>query len=512
MFVEKYLGGCRWGISLRLLTVLLLAFMLAPLSAVATSGNAENGKKIYMKRCWWCHGKTGEADGPAAEFLIPPPRDFSMGVYKYKTSQAKDMVVMDEDIFKRISLGMPGTGMPAWSDMLSETDRWDLVAFVKSLTDMFEEPPTKLDYSGKIKSSPESIEKGKKAFQEAKCFECHGQTGKGSLIKKLKEDSGKRVWPRNLTKPWTFRGGTAVEDIYSRVTNGIPNTPMPSFFAETTGKGKLSEEDRWNVANYVRSLFDESNHVKEGENVVKGIYREEMPKDEKDSAWDDAVPTAFRLVPQIIQKKRYFTPTNDSVQVKAFYNKEEVAFLLQWDDRTKSIPGDSDAEALAWDGLKPDAIAIQTPVKLEASAKPYFGHGDATHPVSMLYWNSTGATAMMTTKGSGTREDSDAKAAGLSSTASFDNGTWRVMFKRKLATPNLEKDTQFKAGEYMPMAFANWDGSNGEGGSKHTLTTWYWLLLMPDTGSSVVMIPGAVFLALALGQLAIAGYLGRENT
>ena len=32
---------------------------------------------------------------------------------------------------------------------------------------------------------------------------------------------------------------------------------------------------------------------------------------------------------------------------------------------------------------------------------------------------------------------------------------------------------------FIPVSFANWDGSNGEVGSKHTLTAWYWLYLTP---------------------------------
>jgi hypothetical protein len=31
------------------------------------------------------------------------------------------------------------------------------------------------------------------------------------------------------------------------------------------------------------------------------------------------------------------------------------------------------------------------------------------------------------------------------------------------------------------IAFANWDGSNGEVATKHTLTTWYWLTLPPES-------------------------------
>ncbi len=36
------------------------------------------------------------------------------------------------------------------------------------------------------------------------------------------------------------------------------------------------------------------------------------------------------------------------------------------------------------------------------------------------------------------------------------------------------------------MSFANWDGNNGEVGSRHTLTTWFWLLLPPETNYTVV--------------------------
>ncbi|MFQ5430868.1 MAG: c-type cytochrome, partial [Nitrospinota bacterium] len=495
---------------------LLLTFAVAsPLQAA--TGNAANGKKIYMKKCKWCHGVEGEADGPAAEFLIPPPRNFAEGVYKYNTSKYDPDISIprDEDIFNRISEGMPGTGMPSWKEVLKEQERWDLVAFVKSLTDLFEGEanPPQIDYSGKIPSSPESIERGHKLFEDAKCWECHGREGKGDTMKKLKEDSGARVWPRNFSKPWTFRGGYTAEDIFSRITNGIPNTPMPSFHAEKTGTGKLSVEDRWHVVNYVMSLADENRMVKEGQIVIKGVSREAMPKDENDPAWNEVSGTAFRLVPQIIQKDRFFIPANDLVIVKTVYTEKEIAFLLELDDRTKSIPGDNIAEAISWDGFSPDAMAIQTPVVIpKLMEKPYFGHGDGSHAVSMLYWNSgsvekPGTAKMFTAKGSKSMEESDVSAAGFSVSASYHDGTWRVMMKRNLTTPNKEKDTQFEVGRYIPIAFADWDGSNGERGSKHTMTTWYWLLLQPETGSKVVTYPGAAFILLVLGQFLFSAYL-----
>ena len=500
-----------------------LLFAIATLSAApeasAATGNAKAGEAIYQKRCWWCHGKKGAADGPASKFLIPPPRDFTLGMYKYKSSEPKAEIVRDEDLFNIITNGMPGTGMPAWNDILKDQDRWDVVAYIKTLTDMFGKAanPPQIDLSKKIKSSADSIEKGKKAFETAKCFECHGQEGRGDLSKKLKEDSGVRVWPRNFTKPWTFRGGYTAEDIYARVSNGIPNTPMPSFAADVTSSGKLSVEDRWHVVNYVMSLADPTNKVKDGETVVKGFQRATMPKDENDPAWNETQGTAYFLIPQIVQKERFFTPANDLVKVKALYNEQEIAFLLEWDDRTKSIPGDPAAELIAWDTIGPDMIAVQTPVVLPTgSEKPYFGHGDPAHTVSMMTWNSGTTTVpaggkMMNYSGSGKKADTDASAAGFASSGSYKNGTWKVMMKRKLVTANKDKDTQFEVGRFIPIAFANWDGSNGEAGSKHTMTSWAWLLLQPPTGKEVVFVPLLVLVILAGGQLAVASYLGKNK-
>lgn len=509
--MKKAFGACA---------LLVTAVMLfASPSPSFAAGNAENGKKIFEKRCWWCHGKKGEADGPAAKFLIPPPRDFTMGLFKFKTSPAKVEIARDEDMYNMITDGMPGTGMPSWKTLLSDQDRWDVVAYIKTLTDLFkgQSNPPALDLSKKVASSKESIEKGAKAFEAAKCFECHGPRGTGNLMKKLKEDNGARVWPRNFTKAWTFRAGHTPEAIFARVTNGIPGTPMTSFAADTTGNGKLSEEDRWHVANYVMSLEDPNKRVKEGQTVVKGARRATLPKDEKDPAWNEVEGTNYALVPQIIQKDRWFTPTNDLISVKAIYTDKDVAFLLEWDDRTKSVAGDATVEALSWGALTPDAVAIQTPAMLtDKSEKPYFGHGDAAHAVSMLYWNAGSKDApnagkMLATKGSDKREESDAKAAGFTVSSSYEFGTWKVMMKRSLTTPNKEKDTQFEVGRYTPIALANWDGSNEEVGSKHTMTTWYWLLLVPETGSQVVTYPAGVFLILVIGQLALAAQLRRKH-
>lgn len=48
----------------------------------------QQGKELYKHRCAACHGEQGMGDGPAAELMYPKPRDFSLGLFKYKHHQA----------------------------------------------------------------------------------------------------------------------------------------------------------------------------------------------------------------------------------------------------------------------------------------------------------------------------------------------------------------------------------------------------------------------------------------
>jgi len=73
--------------------------------------------------------------------------------------------------------------------------------------------------------------------------------------------------------------------------------------------------------------------------------------------------------------------------------------------------------------------------------------------------------------------------------------------KRPLATEEKGKDIQFAEGKYTPVAFAAWDGSNGESGSKHVMTTWAWLLLKPATPKSTYFIPIIVALLVFGGEI-----------
>jgi mono/diheme cytochrome c family protein len=83
-------------------------------------GNAANGKKLAETNCVSCHG-SGKGDGPAAAALNPKPADWT---------SAKVQGESDGEIFWKISNGRGP--MPPWKH-LSDKDRWDLVAHIRTL-------------------------------------------------------------------------------------------------------------------------------------------------------------------------------------------------------------------------------------------------------------------------------------------------------------------------------------------------------------------------------------------
>jgi DMSO reductase family type II enzyme heme b subunit len=476
--------------------------------ALAKPGDADKGGEIYARRCVLCHGEEGDGLGAAAERLNPPPRDFSLGQYKIKTTGFDDIVPNDSDLFRMINDGMPATAMPGWGDLLSEQDIWDLIAHIKIFAGLEAESPSQqVDYGTQVASSPESIARGKELFHAGdRCSECHGEDGKGDAVKGLKDDSGFRTWPRNLTKPWTFRASNDAKDIYTRISTGIPGTQMPSF-ADPTSNKKLESEERWHVANYVNSLAKSEEVVRPENTVVKAAKLDgDLPGSPQDERWTSVEPTSFFLVPQIIAAERHFTPSNDTITVRALYNDDEVAFLLEWDDRTRSIPGDETAEKISDAEISEDAVAIQLPVKLpKGSEKPYFFMGDAAHPVSIWRWKSgttdaPASVSLMNSRGIDDVEERDAASLGIQAKGGYERGTWRVVVKRALTTADPEQDIQFVEGAFIPVAFAAWDGSNSESGSRHTLTTWYWLLLKPASGNTPLLAAVAAFVLVLLAE------------
>ena len=44
------------------------------------------GKHVYQRRCIGCHGAKGDGKGPAARFFKTKPRDFTSGIFKFRST------------------------------------------------------------------------------------------------------------------------------------------------------------------------------------------------------------------------------------------------------------------------------------------------------------------------------------------------------------------------------------------------------------------------------------------
>jgi len=218
------------------------------------------GKEVYQTRCMGCHGVKGDGNGPAATFLFNQrPRNFNLGVFKFRVTQKP--VPTDGDLLRTITRGVRGTAMPAWYE-LPLNDRIAVIEYIKYELAVDRSDPTK-PYAYFVEEpagaplvvgpapapSAELINHGKDVWQSAKCWECHGHTGKGDGEKAagLKDDFGFPVRPANLTSG-QFKSGPAVEDIFRTMSTGLSGTPMPSY------RDSLSEADRWALAYYILSL------------------------------------------------------------------------------------------------------------------------------------------------------------------------------------------------------------------------------------------------------------------
>jgi len=446
--------------------------------------DVEAGKKIYQKRCIFCHGVEGAGDGPASERLMPKPRDFTMGLFKYRTTTSGKLPT-DDDLFKVITHGLPGTGMPKWDDLLTELQRRQVIQYIKTFSKKFERqkgPLEMVTVGTEIPSSKESIEKGRALFMELECFKCHGNEGRGDgpSALELTDDKGDVIRPRNFTKNWFFRGGGEAKDIYMRINTGLDGTPMPSF------KDSMDNEKSWHVANFVRSLSPPK-HPELNPVIKARKVNEEIPSDPNASAWQEGESNWFPTVGQVIREPRHFTPTVSDVRVKSLYNEKEIGMMVIWDDPSHSQKNEEMATL-------EDAVAIQFPVELyPGSKKPYFLMGDAKSPVNLWTWKTESNTFTESNANGIDKEVSQPQGGqGVTGSGVYKDGQYKVVMKRLLKTDDPQHDLQVSEGKFIPVAFHVWDGTNGETLTKRAISHWYYVLLAPPIAKTVYVYPSIV--------------------
>jgi cytochrome c oxidase cbb3-type subunit I/II len=209
----------------------------------------ELGREVFVDHCVGCHGARGDGAGRAATFLSPLPRDFTAGVFKFRSTPSGALPT-DGDLFRTITRGVRWTAMPTWHEV-PDKQRIAVVAYLKTLSTRWKEDAVEpaLPLPPPPRATPELLARGKALYAQAKCAECHGEGGRGDgpSAESLHDDFQRPIRPTDFTRG-QLKGGGSVSDVYRTMTTGLDGTPMPSF------ADSMSDAERWAIAYHVLSF------------------------------------------------------------------------------------------------------------------------------------------------------------------------------------------------------------------------------------------------------------------
>ncbi|PYM19455.1 MAG: cytochrome-c oxidase [Candidatus Rokuibacteriota bacterium] len=207
------------------------------------------GQEVFVDHCAGCHGARGDGAGRAATFLSPLPRDFTAGVFKFRSTPSGSLPT-DGDLFRTITRGVRWTAMPTWHEV-PDKQRIAVVAYLKTLSKRWTEDAVEpaIPLPPPPRATPELLARGKALYAQAKCAECHGEGGRGDgpSAEALQDDFQRPIRPTDFTRG-QLKGGGSVSDVYRTMTTGLDGTPMPSF------ADAMSDDERWAIAYHVLSF------------------------------------------------------------------------------------------------------------------------------------------------------------------------------------------------------------------------------------------------------------------
>lgn len=262
-----------------------------------------------------------------------------------------------------------------------------------------------------------------------------------------------------------------------------------------------------------------------------------LPMDDVGAAiWEEATAVSIPLSAQIVARPMFPDANVKAVGVRALYNNEQIAFLVEWEDETMD-----DTAVRVQDFA--DAVAIQFPL---VEGQPFFCMGQQGGNVNIWHWKAdwqagltarqdvddvypdmyvdgytfadteAGAAAPVSSyedinyipamaadnlfasaayaspvedliAGSfGSLTSQSAEMQNVLGHGEFADGKWRVIFARDLQSPAAE-DAQFENNQVYQIAFAAWDGANEERNGQKSTSQWISLQLgEPATTSSTI--------------------------
>ena len=170
-----------------------------------------NGAPIYAEKCAPCHGDTGLGDGSESAMLENQAAPVG------SADLARSSI--PSDWYRLVTQGDLARFMPPFSN-LNDQQRWDVIAYLYTLS-----------------STPRIVQTGEGLYLE-NCTECHGEDGSQGGV--------------DFSDP-AFMSERSQETMFSTISSG--QGKMPAF-------SDLSEDDRWILTAYLRSLSFVSSGVK----------------------------------------------------------------------------------------------------------------------------------------------------------------------------------------------------------------------------------------------------------
>lgn len=285
--------------------------------------------------------------------------------------------------------------------------------------------------------------------------------------------------------------------------------------------------------------------------VAKSVGK--VPERVDDEAWKAAEALTVPLAPQAIVKPRAYETGVAAISVRALYDAERLAFLLEWSD-ARSDPGITGARDFR------DAAAIEFPVQ-PSNGIPYFAMGEPGKAVTIYQWKAdwqfgrdrdvgerhagmvadwypfTGRAAgevaqiadyggetgdkvfhpswwsgnalgnpelqarapieKLTAEGFGTLTSLGMEGQDAAGQGEWKDGAWRIL----IAIPRRQETFSFQSGMTVPFAFAVWDGAKEERGGEKAVSTWYFLSLEKPVGAALYWTPLVAAAGVAAAQL-----------
>ncbi|HEY3226919.1 MAG TPA: c-type cytochrome [Planctomycetota bacterium] len=435
---------------------------------------APMGAPLFDRFCAQCHGAAGDGNGDLAPMLIPPPRDFTKGVFKGRSSHP-ELPPTSTDLMRSLVHGIPLSAMLSYSFIDTEK-QMSLIGHVKSLAvDRTVDPP--VDHFSKgfgfpLKSgnfhrdagmpfpTAEAVARGRALFDRFACLKCHGEKGDGKgdpqVLANLSDSIEERPSNvRNLTQG-IYSGGPNVRHMYLRVSGGVQGTVMPPFATSA------SVEDRWALAHYVMSLSQRAKELPLPHSELMIVKRAAaLPALPVDPAWSDLEklplppkepgPFGPYEIQPVYVLHLYFQQTRHNplrpyfteATARALHDGTSIALRIEWEDAA-SDPGD------------------RIEVQLSPSKQPAFViYGSAADPVNLWRWE--GIAPMAAAEFDGTGPFALAAQAGppnVIANGAYDPASkrWAVVLTRTLAGGG-GTDAAITVGDLSPFLVLMKDGS-----------------------------------------------------